>query len=249
MGLSSGIHQVQMNNIGAAFSGSEQSTLGGIRINTDVRVLIANGQVTVLSGTWSQVAGGDPYEFSPLWSSHRSFLGNLGTVFGGVFASVLPPFSPQQFNTHVIGSAPIDVSVRCFPASTPIQTSLTTTTPISDLRVGDVVLAFDPCTDNGRGDLVPRRVTKLFRNVTTDWVRLEWRDPVTGELQELVATPGHHFLDQFGNFPPIEQMIRTDEPRNRAEVSDQAKSIETSGRASVVLACGNFGASAFNWFS
>jgi hypothetical protein len=112
-----------------------------------------------------------------------------------------------------------EVGPQCFPADTPIQTSLTTSTRIAHLRVGDVVLAFDPCTDNGRGALVPRRVTKLFRNVTTDWVRLEWRDPVSGQLQELVATPGHHFLDQFGQFPPIEQMIR-------------------DGRASVVLASG-----------
>jgi hypothetical protein len=109
---------------------------------------------------------------------------------------------------------------KCFPAHTSIQTSLTATTPIADLRVGDVVLAFDSCTDNGRGALVPRRVSKLFRNVTEVWVRLEWRDPVTGEERELVATPGHHFLDRHGNFPPIEQMIR-------------------DGWADVVLACGS----------
>jgi hypothetical protein len=108
--------------------------------------------------------------------------------------------------------------LRCFPAHTPIQTSLTSTTPISDLRIGDVVLAFDPHTDNGRGALVPRRVTKLFSNVTTEWVNLSWIE--AGVSRELVATPGHHFLDQFGHFPPIEQMIR-------------------DGRASVVLACGS----------
>jgi hypothetical protein len=95
---------------------------------------------------------------------------------------------------------------RCFPASTPILTSLTSATPISDLRVGDVVLAFDPHTELGRGGLVPRRVTKLYRNATTEWVRLSWVED--GEARELAATPGHHMLDQFGNFPPLEQMIR-----------------------------------------
>ncbi|MBL6431017.1 MAG: hypothetical protein HPM95_06465 [Alphaproteobacteria bacterium] len=28
-----------------------------------------------------------------------------------------------------------------------------------------------------------------------------------GEEKELVTTPGHHFLDRFGNFPQIERMI------------------------------------------
>lgn len=45
---------------------------------------------------------------------------------------------------------------RCFPATTPIQTSLTSTTPISSLRIGDTVLAFDPTADLGRGALIPR---------------------------------------------------------------------------------------------
>jgi hypothetical protein len=105
----------------------------------------------------------------------------------------------------------------CFPASTPIQISLTQTKPISDIRIGDTVLAFDPAADLGRGALVPRRVVRLYRNSTVVWVRLSWTEG--NAAKELIATPGHHFLDRFGHFPTLDDMIR-------------------SGRATAVLASG-----------
>lgn len=106
---------------------------------------------------------------------------------------------------------------ECFPSATPIEMGDSGIRSICDVRVGDVVLAFDQNAEFGRGALVTRRVVRLFRNVTTEWLRLTWKE--TGEQRELVCTPGHHFLDQFGNFPPIEQLI-------------------TAGRATVVLASG-----------
>ncbi|MDR9805485.1 hypothetical protein [Rhizobium hidalgonense] len=48
---------------------------------------------------------------------------------------------------------------------------------------------------------------------------MSWID--AGEPKELICTPGHHFLDQYGQFPPIQNMIE-------------------SGRATVVLASGAF---------
>jgi len=111
-----------------------------------------------------------------------------------------------------IGSVP-----HCFPASTPIAISPTETRPISDIRVGDTVLAFDPAADLGRGALVPRKVVRLYRNTTEEWVKLTWAEG--GEAKELVTTPGHHFLDRFGHFPMIEEMLE-------------------NGRATVVLASG-----------
>ncbi|MBY3314680.1 hypothetical protein [Rhizobium laguerreae] len=98
-----------------------------------------------------------------------------------------------------------DIPSKCFPGSTLIQTGKTSHIPISELRSGDVVLAFDPSDNLGRGSLVPRRVARIFHSVTTEWVRLCWMED--GSPRELVATPGHHFLDQFGNFPTIEEML------------------------------------------
>ncbi|MES0884378.1 hypothetical protein [Roseibium sp. SCP14] len=94
---------------------------------------------------------------------------------------------------------------ECFPADTPILVGTNQNRPISDLRVGDVVLAFDPSLDGGLGDLVPRRITRLYRNSTTEWIKLTWVDGE--ETKELVATPGHRFLDRFGGFSALEDMI------------------------------------------
>jgi len=105
----------------------------------------------------------------------------------------------------------------CFPARTKIRISETETKAISEICVGDTVMAFDPAADFGRGALVSRKVTRLYRNVTDEWLKLRWTQ--NGEVQELIATPGHHFLDRLGSFQTIDQMIE-------------------AGRATVVLASG-----------
>ena len=115
--------------------------------------------------------------------------------------------------------------LECFPASTPILT-LSGTVPIQHIRVGDNVLAFDPSADRGRGALVPAKVTKLFTNTTREWIELS--DPASGATltSTLVCTPGHHFLDEHGNFPTI------------AELLLRGGANGTSGVARIVLADG-----------
>jgi hypothetical protein len=90
------------------------------------------------------------------------------------------------------------ISIKCFPAHTRTQTSRTTSTAISDLRVGDVVAAFDARADKGRGALVPRRVTRLYRNTTAEWIRLRWS---FGTAREGVGAPKPCVLDLFGQIP------------------------------------------------
>jgi hypothetical protein len=65
------------------------------------------------------------------------------------------------------------------------------TKPISDIRVGDAVMSYDSEADLGRGALVPRRVVRVYRNTTEEWVKLTWAEG--GEAKELISTPGHHF--------------------------------------------------------
>ncbi|WP_208352882.1 calcium-binding protein [Pseudaestuariivita rosea] len=95
---------------------------------------------------------------------------------------------------------------RCFPAYTPILTNEGEVSQISSLKPGDTVLAFDPAVDLGRSGLVPRKIVRLYHNVTTEWLKLSWTE--NGEQKELISTPGHHFLDQFGDFPTVENMLR-----------------------------------------
>ncbi|WP_425089659.1 hypothetical protein [Stappia sp.] len=94
---------------------------------------------------------------------------------------------------------------KCFSGNTRILVPSGQACFITDLLPGDIVLSFDPAAFNGRGGLVPKRVTRIFTNITEEWLRLTWVE--NGEEKELVTTPGHHLLDRFGNFPQIERMI------------------------------------------
>ena len=106
----------------------------------------------------------------------------------------------------IFANVPIPTSrpAQCFSGEAEIRV-LDGVKTIRELRCGDIVLAFDPSVHLGRGALVPRRVTRIFRNVTTQWIRLRWIQD--GLSHDLVVTPGHHFLDQFGGFPTVEEMI------------------------------------------
>lgn len=76
---------------------------------------------------------------------------------------------------------------HCFPAGTAIQLADGSTKAIDKIRAGDLVAAFAP----DAGELRVARVTRTFRNVTTQWVKL---------TNDLVVTPGHHFFDRHGRF-------------------------------------------------
>ena len=55
-------------------------------------------------------------------------------------------------------------SNECFLPSTPVLMADGTHRAISEVRVGDKVMAFDPHADGGRGGLVPRAVTATHRS-------------------------------------------------------------------------------------
>ena len=117
--------------------------------------------------------------------------------------------------------------------------------PIEEILPGDLVVSFD-----AEGNLVPGRVDKLFRNTTQEFVRLSFDKPearggVTAEGREqearkgaaltgkrdshgdLVATPGHRFLTETGDFLEIGHMLRlgggrvklVDKARNKSKAT------------------------------
>lgn len=135
-------------------------------------------------------------------------------VFGAsIYDVTLGPNKLAEFKARFIGvldetiSDPLGraVGAKCFPHNTLIGLASGDYEFISNIVPGDEVLAFDPSVNNGVGALVPRRVKRVFRNTTTEWIKLSWSE--NGDTKELVTTPGHHFLDQFGGFPSIETMI------------------------------------------
>ena len=71
--------------------------------------------------------------------------------------------------------------------------------PIEEIVPGDVVVSFDE-----DGNLVPGCVERLFRNVTQEFVRLSFDN----SYDDLIATPGHRFLTETGDFMEIGHMLR-----------------------------------------
>lgn len=90
---------------------------------------------------------------------------------------------------------------HCFPAGTPITLLSGQTRDIVSLRPGDEVASFDGSEELGRGSFATKRVTRVFENITDSWVKLS---------NGLTVTPGHHFLDPFGTFRPIADILATD---------------------------------------
>jgi hypothetical protein len=69
---------------------------------------------------------------------------------------------------------------RCFPNFTLISLPDGSAKRIDSIDIGDHVLTFDPHADGGRGALVSGVVTKLFSNVTTEWLKLDFASDATG---------------------------------------------------------------------
>lgn len=88
---------------------------------------------------------------------------------------------------------------QCFPAGTPITLIDGTTKPIEAITQSDVVLSHD-----ADGNPVAGAVDKLFTNTTSDFIRLSFADG----RDDLVATPGHRFLTETGDYMEIGQMLR-----------------------------------------
>ncbi|MGO8083770.1 hypothetical protein [Rhizobium leguminosarum] len=186
-------------NTSAGFRG-DVTVLGDGRIALNGEIRPFDEQFDFSHNTWN-----------PILEAIRavgSVLAGPGTRYNIEFVGTGVPVS-GTFQLHQFGAfdtyTMVPATPKCFAGATQIRISRTETKRIDEMRVGDTVLAFDPAESSGRGDLVLRRVTRIFRNVTMEWIRLSWHEH--GQPQELLCTPGHHFLDRFGTFPPIEQMI------------------------------------------
>jgi hypothetical protein len=89
---------------------------------------------------------------------------------------------------------------RCFLAGTPILMADGQEKPIEDIRVGDLVMSFDPSADQGRGALVPKPVSRTFQNITRSII----------DLRGLHMTPGHVCLTDDGRFETIAEILLRD---------------------------------------
>ena len=109
------------------------------------------------------------------------------------------PLTPESLGDALDEIELADIlSSECFVAGTKILLWGDSCKPIEEITPFDVVLAHSP-----DGTPVPGRVTKLFRNTTSEFVRLSFED-----RDDLVATPGHRFLTETGDYMGIGHMLR-----------------------------------------
>jgi hypothetical protein len=97
---------------------------------------------------------------------------------------------------------------HCFVRGTPVLLADGNRKPIEQIEVGDIVFAFD-----GRGQLQPRRVLRLFENTTTELIELSpapdhRREAEAVGFTTLTVTPGHAFLTADGEFREIGKTIK-----------------------------------------
>jgi Ca2+-binding RTX toxin-like protein len=90
--------------------------------------------------------------------------------------------------------------VKCFSGDAKVLLADGTKIEIKDIVCGDVVASFRGID----GPMQPRPVTRLFRNITTEWIHITLS---SSNDKPLLCTPGHHFQDEFGNFRTIADML------------------------------------------
>lgn len=98
----------------------------------------------------------------------------------------------------------------CFPADTLITLSDGQRVAIQDVEAGHRVAAMagaaahgDPGAALGAGI-----VSKIFRNITEEWVELRWEHPQTDVVEQIIAaTPGHRFLTPGGEYKRLVDMV------------------------------------------
>ncbi len=104
------------------------------------------------------------------------------------------------FATHGLDA----IDGQCFPAGTLIECADGSLRPIDQIRQLDLVMSFDPATLQK----VPKKVLRVFRGETTEWIELCFE--ANGEERILTATPRHPFLSPNGTFAPLEQLVNAD---------------------------------------
>jgi len=141
-----------------------------------------------------------------------AFLDKLHGLFEGLGEDALWKVQAAKYH-QFLGKSKVpdgaivhDPALQCFPGETLISMANGRKKPISQIRVGDMVMSFDPAANKGRGGMVPKRVTRLFQNSTTEFIKLTWLE--SGKAKELVATPGHMMLDKTGAFTRLDRLVK-----------------------------------------
>jgi hypothetical protein len=122
-----------------------------------------------------------------------------------------------QGKTDIVDKATLGPPPFCFASFTKISLVNDALVDIADISPGNIIAAFDGL------DIFPAVVTRVFRNVTQEWLKLvvlpddkevEPQSRVITSCQDSKAdtsftyvTPGHLFLNEIGEFEPVERIV------------------------------------------
>ena len=114
------------------------------------------------------------------WNAVSTY-GQLGAIVGGAVSGIAYGVTTAITSaSNYVSTCP--TGVNCFIEGTIVET-IVGNKRIEDIKVGDYVLA----TDVEGKDTTYKRVKRLFRNETNEWVHLK----INGE--EIVSTPNHPY--------------------------------------------------------
>ena len=143
---------------------------------------------SVAGGVVGTAAGGVAYDApGAIGESVKSYQGAVNNEFNAMLIRAFPNLPRELLDSY------------CFVEGTPVLMADGGHKPIEQVRVGDLVAAFDPSADAGTGALVPRQVVRTFVNTTDCLLQLS---------NGLYVTPGHQFLNQEGIFKSIQDLLK-----------------------------------------
>jgi hypothetical protein len=175
--------------------------------NTDFNSLNIEQQGDLVRNYYYKLVYGNPNDPTPL----------------SVYQHILPFQGYAPINVPIPQPRPTDQDPQCFLAGTPILMADGTEKPIEEIKPGDEVMAFDGGDNQGLGPTVPKKVTRLFRNVTKSIIN----------LRGVKMTPGHVVLSDNGDWLTIADVLRNDrglvEERKAGAVLVRARTGATIG--------------------
>ena len=92
---------------------------------------------------------------------------------------------------------------HCFPAFALITLADNTQKPINTVNFGDYVATYDPNANHGRGTLLSGVVTRLFTNITQEFIKIT---SSCGRINSSM-TPGHEILCPDGAYRKAQQAL------------------------------------------
>lgn len=91
------------------------------------------------------------------------------------------------------------VGIQCFPAGTVIRLPEEQSIEIESVAPGMQVAAFDSDANNVGSALISAEVRRIFRGVTTEWLKLS---------NGIIVTAGHLFYNERGQFERADSLVR-----------------------------------------